>query len=717
MTIDQYELCPCGSNKKVKFCCARDVLPEINKVLTALQGDQRVAALDHVNHAIEKKGDKDCLLNIKTNILLQLGEEDQARETAKQVLKKNPDNPIALANHGLLDAAAGKLDAAVDKLQQCLDLIGDSMPYSVIEAIKIVGLSLLQSGRITAGRSHLMLYQVLHPDADEQVSRLVSRTFMTPKIPALLKVEMPIVQPPTDQPWSEKAQQAIERGARGRWLTAIEMLQDLDEQYPEQPVIRRNLAIYQNCLGTPEDMAEAWSDYAHTPGVDFEDAVEAEAFAQLIDPDLEAQTLDVVSVTYDLTDIGKLMETLATDRRCDEVPINEQGLAEDEPRPKISYLVFDRERPETSAGLTRETVPNVYGQIYVYGKQTDRNARVELVTTRNDQFEQKVKQIESVLGDLIGEQQETEVVGQVTRLSDTLTWDWQFPEDTPHELQTRLLNEQRRIIMLEKWPKLPQPSLGGKAPEEVVGQDKYRIALAAAVLLLEMTTEYQISSSVGLDELRDKLQVPRRKIHTRDDFENVQDISAVRLGQVDYSTFNDEDLVAVFQKAGIVASYKALHDICEEILKRDSLEDDIDKSSVYLMLARMQPDLESSLSLIQKARNICIDKKVSPARTLIAEMEARLERGDIQRVPDLIREIESKYIREPGVGNELMRVLVRFGIVDPSGNPNQPPREPVVKEPAPSGSSYVWTPEGAQPPTGTPEPPAEEKKIWVPGMD
>ena len=139
MTIDQYQLCPCGSNKKVKFCCARDVLPEINKVLTALQGDQRAAALDHVNHAIEKKGGKDCLLNIKTNILLQLGEDEKAREAAQQVLKKNPDNPIALANHGLLDASAGELDNAVDKLQQCLDLIGDNVPFSVIEAIKIVG--------------------------------------------------------------------------------------------------------------------------------------------------------------------------------------------------------------------------------------------------------------------------------------------------------------------------------------------------------------------------------------------------------------------------------------------------------------------------------------------------------------------------------------------------------------------------------------------------
>ena len=58
-------------------------------------------------------------------------------------------------------------------------------------------------------------------------------------------------------------------------------------------------------------MAEAWSDYAHTPGVDFEDAVEAEAFAQLIDPDLEAEKLDVVAITYALPDIDKLIEDLS----------------------------------------------------------------------------------------------------------------------------------------------------------------------------------------------------------------------------------------------------------------------------------------------------------------------------------------------------------------------------------------------------------------------
>ena len=102
----------------------------------------------------------------------------------------------------------GELDTAVDKLQQCLDLISENIPYSVIEAVKIVGVALLQTGRITAGRSHLLLYQGLHPEGDDQVKRLISQTYMSPKVPVLLKVENAIEKVPDGEPWSEQAQQA-----------------------------------------------------------------------------------------------------------------------------------------------------------------------------------------------------------------------------------------------------------------------------------------------------------------------------------------------------------------------------------------------------------------------------------------------------------------------------------------------------------------------------
>ena len=63
-----------------------------------------------------------------------------------------------------------------------------------------------------------------------------------------------------------------------------------------------------------------------------------------------------------------------------------------------------------------------------------------------------------------------------------------------------------------------------------------------------------------------------------------------------------------------------------------------------------------------------------------------------------------------------MRVLVRFGIIDPRGVPGEAMPEPVAEQAPPAESNYVWTPDGGNPPAAG-DKPAEEKKIWVPGMD
>ena len=228
---------------------------------------------------------------------------------------------------------------------------------------------------------------------------------------------------------------------------------------------------------------------------------------------------------------------------------------------------------------------------------------------------------------------------------------------------------------------------------------------------------------VDLDEVREKLEVPARKTFKHDDIEDYRFVSIVRMSQLEFASVPDDDLVALFQRAAMTAAWSALTGICHELLSRESLEEKIDKSSVYLMLSRMQTKLDDAIGYIQKARSYCISKKQSPARTLIAELETRIERSDFDRVPDLIREIETKYISEPGISSELMRVLVRFGIVDPQGNPRAPGVPSAGGEVAPSESKYAWAPDGAAgAPAGSvaveaePEQ-KEEKKLWIPGMD
>ena len=51
MAVDPYALCPCGSGKKLKFCCS-DLVGEIEKIHRMIEGEQPRAALRHVEQTL-----------------------------------------------------------------------------------------------------------------------------------------------------------------------------------------------------------------------------------------------------------------------------------------------------------------------------------------------------------------------------------------------------------------------------------------------------------------------------------------------------------------------------------------------------------------------------------------------------------------------------------------------------------------------------------------
>ena len=48
--VGRNDPCPCGSGKKVKFCCCRDITRDLGKIIQKLEGDQRVAEQDRQRH-------------------------------------------------------------------------------------------------------------------------------------------------------------------------------------------------------------------------------------------------------------------------------------------------------------------------------------------------------------------------------------------------------------------------------------------------------------------------------------------------------------------------------------------------------------------------------------------------------------------------------------------------------------------------------------------
>ena len=117
MALDAYSLCPCGSGKKVKFCCSRNIIQELDKVQRALEGKQRVAALGQLNQLLKKNPQLPCLLHLKAVIQISRDELDDARETVDCLLKAASENPASLALGAELTLLEDKVTAAVSQVQ------------------------------------------------------------------------------------------------------------------------------------------------------------------------------------------------------------------------------------------------------------------------------------------------------------------------------------------------------------------------------------------------------------------------------------------------------------------------------------------------------------------------------------------------------------------------------------------------------------------------
>ena len=157
MALDPYRRCPCGSGKKVKFCCSKDILTDLEKLFRVLEGEQRVAGLDQVSKLIEAKGPRPALLVLKANLQIELNSLDEAEKTIEQLFKAVPHNPAALGLKATMEAHRDQPDSAVEKLQEAIEYSAEEMPSSVYKAIGAVGLRLLLSGHLLGARGQFLL--------------------------------------------------------------------------------------------------------------------------------------------------------------------------------------------------------------------------------------------------------------------------------------------------------------------------------------------------------------------------------------------------------------------------------------------------------------------------------------------------------------------------------------------------------------------------------
>jgi tetratricopeptide (TPR) repeat protein len=708
MSVDPYALCPCGSGKKLKFCCS-DLVGEIERIHRMIEGEQPRAALRHVEQTLASHPGRASLLDLKASLELSLEQIDSARETVQEFVRLHPESPTAHACDALLLAETGDVRDSIASLQKALSLVERDMPLRVYEAMGAVGAALLESGHILAAQAHLWLHAALAPKEDTRSREVLAALHHYSGLPLLLRDQITLRPAPEGAPWKAEAEQAARLADNGKWQQAVGIVDKLGHKYGAEPILLYNRALLAGWLADDRALVAGLHAYAQLD-VPLDDAVEAEAIAQLLDPDLKEARLDSVVHAYAIVDMDALVTRLLSDKRVQSFEMDPALFAQnDQPRPRHTFVLLDRPMPESGMSLDRRDVPRMAGLIAIYGRQTDRPERLELSIDKGPAFDDSIRALSNIAGDTLGQLTEERVIGAVSPVDQALNWRWQLPRDTPAEIRRQLVVEERRAAIVERWPTLPQEALGGKSPREAAADPSLRVPLLAAILILENGTNTDRDAE-SIVELRRELGLMQPE-PIEAGAQSAFTLPLVRISRLNVESLSDDDLVQLYHRAIMVGAQVAIARLAQEAVRRPSLAERIPPSDAYRRLVATEREPERALAIIDAARANSKSVGESTAPWDLAELELHLASGNPEEAKQSLERIEREHRNDPEVAAALYRLLYATGVIPEEMAQRMPvdeelPMEAVGSAPEPA-AGRIWTP-------GSDRPAGGKSALWTP---
>jgi tetratricopeptide (TPR) repeat protein len=684
-------MCPCGTGKKIKFCCP-DLLQELEKIDRMLEGEQNRACVQYIEQLQKTHPDRACLMALKGPVLRVLGQLDEAVANAKAFAEKHPVNATALAELAIVTAFQKGGREAMPIFQQAMARSEDGIGSAVYEAMSVLAQVLIAGGQYLAARALLQLMMAVSAEDNHPVELLVSLN-RSPHVPLVMKDDPPLGSAADGVPWKARLDDALQPIQTGTWQESERRLTPLADEVADSPLIWRNLATVRGWLADDAGCAAALRKCAAL-GVPEEDAVEAIALAMLLAENPLQDAVDVLALEWTVEDVETLLASLTIDKRTLPLPVDRVFAAEDDsPPPRGAYILLDRPMAESAGGLDLENAPSFLGQVMVFGRQTDREARLELIGVTSSDRDKARTLIGELAGRTLGAEGPPKVISTVSASQELLESKIRPPADsTPQELE-RLMIAQRRRALLVEWPDLKLGVLGGKSPREAAGEPPLRNDLLAAILLLEMWCE-PLPGAFDFNELRTALGLPALGPIDPEQLP-IDDVPLVRMRRVMVEKLSDEDLLYGYRRTVAYTATAALREFARAVVDRPSLSGKDEQLMAYMNLARTEESLDRALEYVDRGRAATESLGRSPASWLLLELQFRFARGEAAEVSRLVQRLQTRHFREPGVADALMRFLVQIGAIRPDGSP------------AGAGPDALGEPGPAQG--------AEPGKLWVPG--
>ena len=327
-------------------------------------------------------------------------------------------------------------------------------------------------------------------------------------------------------------------------------------------------------------------------------------------------------------------------------------------------MIFDRPVVESIEGLTAQSMPILIGQLFLFGRQTDRDARLELLGVTAAEIPQIKIILNEIAGQWLQNEEESETLTATSATNDLLQPQWRPPMQLKQQQFHAMLDEYRRDALLNRWPEMKLGALDGLSPNQAAADAKYKVKLLAAILILQYYAD-NLRCSFDLNELRTKLGLPiLEPIDPQPG--NINQLPLIRLARVSVDKLSDDDLVQAFQRAVGYNHRMAVVKFGREIIDRPSFASRRERSLAYITLARMDDDLDRALMYIEAGRKASDEPGKSNAIWDLEELSLRFARQEIPEALHLIKHIESTHINEANVSMVLTQILVEAGLLRPT---------------------------------------------------
>ena len=713
MATDLYRPCPCGSGKKLKFCC-RDIVHELERLERMISGDQHNAALEKIAKLLEQYPHRPALLAQRVRAYLRAGDLESSKSAMQELLERDPDNAVGNAINAMILAREGKLEGAVRALHRCFAVVETSITQEIYDAMFAVALLMYRSKHLFAAHAYLSAIVSISQMKDERALSAFVELERSKNLPVVLKSISALPDAPTKVTWRREYQTAFDASRALDWITAAEILDGMAKRILDEPVILRALATLQGRLARNQAAAKAWRMYGRIRGIPWEDALDAELRAQLLSEEIvDAAMLDVVAVFHEIDAVDPVMERLLTSKQA--VNLTHRSVRSDGPPPRGVFAIGDRAIPFDQPDPEFGQVSCLVGHVTVYGKETDRAARIVVVLGKDENFESALAAISGVVGETIRADDPCEIVSRIPKVSHLFRSKLLLPHTVDTKVRDRLAQESLDNAILVQWPKTELIELGGRTPEEAAADPKLRIPLAAAVEKLAVALSEHLVDR-HLDNLRQRFNLPPRLPIEAAELAEVRGVPRHRYLQLVPENLTDEALEYVFH---VVTSYgwpKATERFGVEILNRPQMNELVPFVDIHEAIADTTDDVEIAQQHLVKARQLSVAAGESPARWLIAELELQLASRNGEQALRLVNEIQARHINEPGVAQQLHDVLNQFGLLRSDKTATSPLAETVEvgAVAAQPGNPEIWTPGSAAEATASPDKPSG---LWIPGMD